>query len=183
MTSDDCKNPTLPAYLNGACTNGSKSPSCSVLPPQCIAGGPKGTGMGPNICAVATSNDDTKINGRVKYQLGCPQGYDINFIRHDFAQDGTNFCKTDADCNKGTTAGKCEIDPEIRYQDGGVGLSCRCDAHSGKTQCPNDIANNVATECKVAASGRTSCIESVVCVPPAGNAYQAPGAPNYGCGL
>jgi len=98
-------------------------------------------------------------------------------------QDGVNTCASDADCNKGTTAGKCEADPELRLADGGMGMSCRCEAGSGKTMCPNDSAAGVATECRVASSGRTFCVESVVCTPGAGNVYQMPGAPSYGCGL
>lgn len=183
MNNDSCKSPTLPAYLNGACTNGSKAPSCSTLPPICINVGQKPGGGDVKVCAVPTWNDDTKINGRFKYSLGCPQGYDIRFLRHDFAEDGINYCKSDADCNKGTTSGKCEVDPDIRYADGGTGMSCRCDANSGKSQCPQDSANNIATECRVASSGRTFCIESAVCVPGNGIAYLPPGAPYYGCGL
>lgn len=184
QNNNGCQNPTLPAYLNGACANGSKAPSCSLLPSLCVPVTTSSSGEPLRVCAIATANDDTRINGRLKYQLGCPQGYEVHFIRHDFApDDDANSCQSDADCNQGTTQGKCEPDPELRLGDGGLGLSCRCEAGSGKTMCPNSPKDGLATECRAASSGRTFCIESVVCLPPGGIVRQAPGAPYYGCGL
>ena len=189
MQNSDCASPSLPAWFSGACTNGSKAPSCSLLPAQCVSmGNSPTTGMEVKLCSVASVNDDARIGvsptspGRLRYQMGCPQGYDVRFMRHDFAQDGENTCKTDADCNKGTTSGKCELDPDLRLADGGSGLSCRCDAHSGKTQCPNDSANGIATECRVATAGRSYCIETVLCSLQPALVFKPSGAPQYGCG-
>jgi hypothetical protein len=185
----DCQNAQLPGYLTGggACTNGSKSPSCSALPMQCIyAGDRPGGAMGINICAPSTFNDGTRDSyGVGKDVRGCPAGYATTYFYPALIQSQDDYCSVDADCNVGTDAGRCAQDLTQRLQDGGHPKACLCNAGpNGDAQCPNATDGGVRSVCKFGVPGQTvACIESINCTPPPGNAYQAVGAPRYGCGL
>lgn len=187
MSSDDCQNPNLPAWLSGAnaCTNGSKSPSCSPLKPACVT---VPVGMSQiNVCAPSTWNDNSQdALGRTKADLGCPVNYQELFIRIDRAPQSENYCETNDDCNVGTDAGSCEPDPELRLPDGGFLKACRCTAGTPGTprrdMCPNDPDAGIVSECKTGVPGqRLSCIETVVCTANA-SVLVAP-VDRYGCGL
>jgi hypothetical protein len=187
MSSDDCQNPNLPAWLSGAnaCTNGSKSPSCSPLKPACVT---VPVGMSRiNVCAPSTWNDNSQDSlGRTKSDLGCPVNYQELFIRIDRAEQSENYCETNDDCNVGTDAGSCEPDPELRLPDGGLLKACRCTAGTPgiprRDMCPNDPDAGIVSECKTGVAGqRLSCIETVVCTANA-SVITAP-VDRYGCGL
>ena len=184
----DCLNVQVPAYLTGtgACANGSKSPSCSPLPPVCLYAGDRPTGgQGVNVCAPSTWNDGTRDSfGVGKDVKGCPTGYPAIYIYPQLVQSQDNYCDTDTDCNQGTTVGKCEPDPSQRLQDGGTRKACMCTVGNSVNQCPQNPDAGLQSYCKFGVNGqRVACIESVVCQTPPGNAYQAPGSPKYGCGL
>lgn len=186
MNSDDCKNVQLPSYLTGAgaCANGSKSPSCSPLPMLCVYAGDRGMAQGINVCAPSTWNDNTQdAIGRTRSSRGCPAGYQVTFFRPQFTQGGDDYCTSDADCDQGTDAGRCAPDPTARLQDGGYRKACLCTAGTGTSQCPN-VDGGIYSECHTGVAGQpTFCVQSVACVPPAGNVYQPSGSPQYGCGL
>lgn len=188
MSSDECANPNLPAWLSGgnACANGSKAPSCSPLPPRCMTI-PVGMMAQINVCAPATWNDTTLDSlGRIKSDLGCPVNYNESYLRIDRAEQSDNYCETNDDCNVGTDAGSCEPDPELRLMDGGLLKSCRCTAGNPGTpargQCPNDPDAGIISECRTGVAGqRLSCIETVVCTPSA--VILTSPTDMYGCGL
>ncbi len=187
QSKDDCKNVQLPAWLSGtnACANGSKNPSCSPLPMLCVYAGDKGQQQGVNICAPATFNDNSQDSqGIRRSSRGCPSGYQVQFMRPVLSGGGEDYCDDDTQCNQGTDAGRCAPDPAAMKQDGGFRKACLCTAGTGRTQCPNSPDGGLQTECRTGVAGQnTYCIESVACIPPPGNAYQAPGEPQFGCGL
>lgn len=183
----DCTNAQLPAYLTGAgaCPNGSKSPSCSPLPMQCIyAGDRPGGAQGVNICAPSTWNDGTRDSyGVGKDVRGCPAGYASTYFYPQMIQSQDDYCSVDADCNVGTDAGRCQPDLTQRLQDGGHPKACLCTV-GAPNQCPNNPDAGVTSVCKFGVTNQTvPCIESINCTPSPGVAYQAVGAPRYGCGL
>ncbi|MEW5739242.1 MAG: hypothetical protein AB1938_09975 [Myxococcota bacterium] len=188
MSSDECQNPNLPAWLSGsnACANGSKSPSCSPLPPACVRV-PVGNMATIDVCAPSTWNDKSVGPlSRIRDDLGCPVNYNESYQRIDRAQQSDNYCETNDDCNLGTDAGSCEPDPELRLQDGGLLKSCRCTAGNpgtpARAQCPNDPDAGIVSECKSGVAGqRLSCIETVLCVP--SSLILTSPTDMYGCGL
>ncbi|MCC6332578.1 MAG: hypothetical protein IT380_01160 [Myxococcales bacterium] len=188
MSSDECQNPNLPSWLSGsnACANGSKSPSCSPLPPRCMQI-PVGMMASINVCTPSTWNDTTLDGlGRAKSDLGCPRNYNETFLLIDRAEQSDNYCETNDDCNLGTDAGLCATDPSLRLMDGGFLKACRCSASvpgtSARGQCPNDPDAGITSECKVGVSGQQlSCIETVVCTPSV-SILTSP-TDMYGCGL
>ncbi len=199
MSNDDCKNLQLPAYLSGAgaCTNMSRSPSCSPLPTLCINVGPRPGTMMPNVnvCAPSTFNDSTVDARGIRRDLkGCPAGFPTLDIRPRFGM-GDNYCSSDSDCNLGTDAGTCKIDLDsaVRLQDGGHPKTCQCTAGAGAptSQCPNTPLedgglppNAVTSECKSSVSGAVvPCLTSVVCLPNSQILFSDAGPPRYGCGL
>lgn len=185
----DCQNVQLPAYLTGAgaCANGSKSPSCSPLPMQCVyAGDRPGGAQGINVCAPSTWNDGTRDSfGVGKDVRGCPAGTAASYFYPQLVQSQDDYCSVDADCNVGTDAGRCLPDTTQRLQDGGHPKACHCTAGTtGDSMCPNSPDGGVRSVCRFGVPGqRVQCIESINCTLLPGNAYQAAGAPRYGCGL
>lgn len=188
MSDDECQNPNLPAWLSGpnACANGSKSPSCSPLPPACVRV-PVGSSATIDVCAPSTWNDTSLDSlGRIKADQGCPRNYQEVYQRIDRAEQSENYCETNDDCNVGTDAGSCEPDPELRLPDGGLLKSCRCTAGNpgvpARGQCPNNPDAGIVSECKTGVAGqRLSCISTVLCVPSA--AILTSPTDMYGCGL
>jgi hypothetical protein len=179
MNNDECAQLTAETWFT--CANGAKNPSCSLLPSRCVGVAPP-MGMPAGVCGIPTLND---FGFDQRAALGCPSGYEVRSIpAGDNNQD--NLCSTDADCNIGTDAGRCEAEPTLRLQDGGFRKACRCTAGSGLAQCPNSDGG-VRSECRNATAGSTTyCIDTVVCVPGSW-AYGMPGMPNsganYRCGL
>ena len=188
MSSDDCKNVQLPAYLSGsgACANGSKSPSCSNLPMLCLNVGPRPGTMMPNInvCAPSTFNDGTRDSYGVGRDVkGCPSGYPPIIIRPRLAM-GDNLCNTDSDCNQGIIdGGSCRPEQALTLMDGGHPKTCQCTVGSPVSQCPNNDAG-LSSECKFGITGQTvPCVQSVVCLPSSSILFADAGPPRFGCGL
>ncbi len=182
---DSCRTKPLPSYLTGAgaCPNGSLSPSCSPLAMKCITV-PGSQNQDNKMCAPATFNDNAQT-GLVRHStLGCPSGWLPTELRPLVGGGGDDYCATDADCNQGTDAGRCDKDLSARLQDGGFRKACLCKAGSATSQCPNNTANKLYSECASGvANASTHCIESVVCELPPGVAFKDAGFPSYGCGL
>jgi len=177
MSNDDCTNVQLPAYLTGAgaCSNGSKSPSCSKLPMLCLQ-----VSMNTSVCAPSTFNDRTlDIFGTGRDVKGCPAGYAATIIRPRLAM-GDNYCNTDADCSQGNDGGRCAPEQALILMDGGIPKTCQCVGGAANT-CPNNDAG-LSSECRFGISGQTlPCVQSVVCSP-GSFVFKDAGAPNFGCG-
>lgn len=181
-TDSDCASPANPAWMS--CANGAKNQACSPLPARCLYAGARSDGsMGVSICAPATWNDTTVFNvTKTRARLGCPVNYPLQWVRPVLNPTQTDYCQSNDDCNVGTDAGACEPDPDLRLMDGGLGKSCRCTVGSGKSQCPQRTDGGAPAECRAGVAGqRTACIESVVCMPGNGKAYEP--VTNFGCGL
>jgi hypothetical protein len=115
-SNDDCKNAQLPGYLSGAgaCSNGSKSPSCSPMPMLCLQ-----ASMNTSVCTPSTYNDGTRDTfGVGRDAKGCPAGYPPIIIRPRLAM-GDDYCNTDADCSAGNDGGLCVKDQGLTLMDGG----------------------------------------------------------------
>lgn len=183
-TSDtDCQNPQLPSWLANACPNGSKSPSCSPLPPVCVT---LPDGMGElKVCAPSTYNDGTQDQfGRRKDTKGCPATFSARPVFVAVNPDDDGYCQTDADCNVGTDAGRCARSSQIRLPDGGNGKVCVCNVGAAMNQCPNQADAGLTSECRYGANGSEQpCITSVVCTAAASILHQPKGSPTYGCGI
>lgn len=176
-----CRTLAPPPYLTGAnaCSNGSLSPSCSPLGMKC-----EKINQNTSICAPATWNDNTLVGFQRRSSLGCPAGYQVTPERPTVGNSSEDYCSSDADCNQGTDAGRCDQDMASRLQDGGYRKACLCTAGSGKAQCPNNSTTPLYSECYSATAGATTfCVESVVCLPPPGVASLDAGAPKWGCGI
>ncbi len=185
MKQEDCDKLTLPAYLTGAgaCANGSKSPSCSPLPMQCVYAGNRGMAMGINICAPSTWNDGTVTGGVGKNFRGCPTGFNPVLLRPKFVQ-GENYCNVDSDCNIGTDAGLCGKDPYISLQDGGHPGVCLC-KFGGPNTCPNQEDAGLTSVCNWTPDPNVQqpCITSVACMPSPTVVYGPLDAGYGACGL
>ena len=179
MSNDDCKNLQLPAYLQGAgaCTNLSKSPSCSPMPMLCLQASDN-----TSVCTPSTFNDGTKDSfGVGRDSRGCPAGYPAVIIRPKLAQ-GDDYCNTNADCSQGNDGGLCQTELAITFQDGGHPKTCQCTV-GAPNACPNNDAG-LTSECKFGISGQTlPCVQSVVCAPNAAILFADAGPPRFGCGL
>ena len=182
----DCDNLALPSWLTGAnaCTNGSKSPSCSPLPTLCIGGGKRPDGSdGVNICAPSTWNSAGVTDGIPKAVRGCPATYAAVGFKPKIV-DGDNYCQTNADCFDGVDAGWCDVDLTERLQDGGHPLACKCLTPGSDVGCPNSVdGGGMTSVCKDGIASPTVCLQSVVCVASSGVIYMDAGAPTFGCGL
>ncbi len=183
MSAADCTNLPLPAYLQGACANGSHSPSCSPYPIECFGYQDPASGMMLGVCAPSTYNDSSlDAIGRKKDSAGCPDGFSPVYSRVGFPTDGgDDLCGSDNDCNQGTTQGHCGVDLTYTIMDGGHPHVCLCTVGASAQQCPNTPDGGVFSVCRFGNNGDTQpCIETVSCVAP--NAYVFRDGGN-GCGL
>jgi hypothetical protein len=163
-TAAQCENAVQPAWLT-ACANGSRSPSCSPLPMACLSAGSRAPGQpAVSVCAPATWNDvSLTATGRTRAALGCPVGAVVTPVRPRLTGSGDDFCDTDADCNVGTTTGRCLPDPTALLPDGGLLKACLCTAGTGAAQCPN-VDGGVRSTCRAGLPGQTThCVVSLVC--------------------
>lgn len=184
--SDDCAAVALPAWMTGAgaCTNGSKSPSCSTLPMLCMNAGSRPDGTeGVNVCAPSTYNDNTPDSfGVGKALRGCPAGYSAVGVRPQVVQ-GDAYCNTNADCSIGHNNGICDFDQSQMLPDGGHPKACLCTTPGLPGECPNSTDGGITSVCKFGIATPTVCLQSVVCMPSPGVVYEPAGDPTFGCGL
>jgi hypothetical protein len=180
MTKDDCQNIMLPPYLQGACANGSHSPSCSPYPFECYGYQNPATGAMVGVCAPATYNSAMlDSNGRRADNKGCPVGFSAVYQRITFTMGGDDYCASDSDCNVGTDAGKCDVDLTSRLADGGHAKACLCTVGSSVQQCPNQADAGIFSVCHFGNAGDTqACIETVSCMTPTSYVFT-----DAGCGL
>lgn len=192
----ECAALMLPPWAT--CANGSNSPNCSPLKPRCVYAGDKASqGDGVNVCAMPTINDIGSVELRYgstrKDQIACPVNYrPQDVIPQPNPDQNIGYCQTNDDCSPRLadggvgTGGICEDDPTLpKPMNAGFYKSCRCDANSGSTQCPNGDGypiGSITSFCKAQLPGlRTHCVETVVCNANPTIYYNA--TDNFGCGL
>lgn len=189
-SNDDCANLSIPSWQAtgpNACTNGSKSPSCSLHPIVCYGYQRPGT-MDPmnqvGVCAPATHNDPRKdALGRGIDTKGCPSGFSAFYNRIRFVQ-GDDFCNSDEQCRAGgADAGRCGIDTTQRLADGGHPKACICTVGQ-PGQCPNQADAGIYSFCKFGNVGELqACMNTVSCRASTPYVFRDAGPPFNGCGF